>query len=341
MLVFKNLEGMTITTISSKDILTLEDLRKVGSQFNRPSDARFFFKDMESDVFEIIDNEDFEYAISQAKSELTIVMVPNDFSVQTTTISEIELLISNSDLNYANSLNDLKIQEEQEILPIVYEVKKQDNICEKKEKNQTEKSTKNNHTEILKKKQQEITKGEKIIVVSPKNLGRTTNENSKTIDEISSTFQDLAGSLKTNLNEIGDSFKNVSRPKMPEKCTSRFIFKSLMECDACMRPIIGKRFKCMQCRHFDLCEKCEKKLRHPHTMIRLGENTDEKHVDQIVRIYSLKKKLGEMNERETRKTLLKKATNSSYPEEFYEQFLGKNEGLGFGEFMNKVLTIFE
>ena len=41
-------------------------------------------------------------------------------------------------------------------------------------------------------------------------------------------------------------------------------------CDNCsMSPIVGKRFKCMTCPDFDLCEKCEQMCIHNHPMIRL------------------------------------------------------------------------
>ncbi|XP_037822611.1 protein ref(2)P-like [Lucilia sericata] len=45
-------------------------------------------------------------------------------------------------------------------------------------------------------------------------------------------------------------------------------------CDACdMAPIKGFRYKCIQCRNYDLCENCESKHIHSeHMMVRLPTN---------------------------------------------------------------------
>ena len=43
-----------------------------------------------------------------------------------------------------------------------------------------------------------------------------------------------------------------------------------IKCDECKNfPIIGKRFKCMVCRYYDLCEVCEAQNIHDHDMVRI------------------------------------------------------------------------
>jgi len=38
-------------------------------------------------------------------------------------------------------------------------------------------------------------------------------------------------------------------------------------CDGCnVTPIVGKRFKCTECKDFDFCEKCHSTQKHPHTL---------------------------------------------------------------------------
>merc|ERR1712038_1932614 len=42
-------------------------------------------------------------------------------------------------------------------------------------------------------------------------------------------------------------------------------------CDGCEKPVIGFRYKCVQCPDYDLCERCEAKRMHPgHNMMRIA-----------------------------------------------------------------------
>merc|ERR1719436_1836959 len=42
-------------------------------------------------------------------------------------------------------------------------------------------------------------------------------------------------------------------------------------CDGCEKPVVGFRYKCVQCPDYDLCERCEAKRIHPgHNMMRIS-----------------------------------------------------------------------
>lgn len=46
-------------------------------------------------------------------------------------------------------------------------------------------------------------------------------------------------------------------------------------CDGCDAEVIGFRYKCLQCRDYDLCMRCEAKLVHDeHTMIRIPDSNE-------------------------------------------------------------------
>lgn len=46
-------------------------------------------------------------------------------------------------------------------------------------------------------------------------------------------------------------------------------------CDSCENEIYGYRYKCLQCRDFDLCMQCEAKLKHQeHAMIRIPDSSE-------------------------------------------------------------------
>jgi len=48
-----------------------------------------------------------------------------------------------------------------------------------------------------------------------------------------------------------------------------------IKCDLCQKvPIVGIRYKCLQCKSYNLCEECEKKegMNHGHLLLKLRDN---------------------------------------------------------------------
>lgn len=85
-----------------------------------------------------------------------------------------------------------------------------------------------------------------------------------------------------------DVEKEDAKPE-PETCSpevdaSNFIIHDGVECDSCkLLPIVGFRYKCVQCPNFDLCQGCEALHRHPdHLMVRLPTNNGPSLIDAFV-----------------------------------------------------------
>lgn len=58
-------------------------------------------------------------------------------------------------------------------------------------------------------------------------------------------------------------------------------------CDGCRaQPIIGRRFKCMICFNFDLCETCEAKEEHEHPMLRLSKLSSNFFLDKVQKSFA-------------------------------------------------------
>ncbi|EDV98766.1 GH13424 [Drosophila grimshawi] len=62
---------------------------------------------------------------------------------------------------------------------------------------------------------------------------------------------------------------------------TNFIIHDGVECDSCnLAPIIGFRYKCVQCPNFDLCQSCERAHKHPnHMMVRMPNNNGPSVID--------------------------------------------------------------
>lgn len=65
-----------------------------------------------------------------------------------------------------------------------------------------------------------------------------------------------------------------------EKPSIRIVHMNVV-CDGCRaHPIIGRRFKCMICPNYDLCESCEAKDDHEHPMLRLSKLSSNFFLDK-------------------------------------------------------------
>ncbi|XP_030376829.1 protein ref(2)P [Scaptodrosophila lebanonensis] len=62
---------------------------------------------------------------------------------------------------------------------------------------------------------------------------------------------------------------------------SNFVIHDNVECDSCgVLPLVGFRYKCVQCPNFDLCQRCEAAHKHPdHLMVRMPTHNGPKLID--------------------------------------------------------------
>ena len=158
-----------------------------------------------------------------------------------------------------------------------------------------------------------------------------------TVDGISSNMNSQFLELKQNIKSILSGDSSAGNPIQIKTV------HSTITCDGCnVFPITGKRFKCLQCDDFDLCQKCEKTHPHLHPMIRLNETTDFFVSRNVKRIQILSAKNKQYNsQNDIRKNIVKKLTGNNYQEAFYEGILASNRNLQIGSFIDKVTGIFE
>lgn len=81
------------------------------------------------------------------------------------------------------------------------------------------------------------------------------------------------------------------------------------KCDGCgMDPIVGRRFKCMTCSNFDLCESCDNMCIHNHPMVRLMSNNNPNIIQKALNKDSI---LTEQNEETTELNIGKKTEENT------------------------------
>ena len=113
-----------------------------------------------------------------------------------------------------------------------------------------------------------------------------------------------------------------------------------VKCDVCLaEPIQGKRFKCLVCINFDICESCEGANLHQHTLMLLNEPMSNDFCDSFGSVFRILTTQQTLNASERIK-LLKGIVSSKYPDEFYLRFVQDRQNLRHKEFIEEIYKLF-
>lgn len=83
--------------------------------------------------------------------------------------------------------------------------------------------------------------------------------------------------------------EDIEAIKKPEKKVEKVTNHHGIVCDNCQAsPIVGKRFKCLECFDYDLCEKCESSNVHEHNMLLIKNKIPRCLVGRMCGIYQRK-----------------------------------------------------
>ncbi|XP_061402733.1 protein ref(2)P-like [Musca vetustissima] len=117
--------------------------------------------------------------------------------------------------------------------------------------------------------------GRRHLYVAPKNNAQPAVV-TKSQDATATTTKATPPTAETtNPTANAAGAQSTSVPPQPEVTFDANQIHMGVECDSClMAPIIGFRYKCIQCPNYDLCQHCEAKHVHgDHMMIRMPNNS--------------------------------------------------------------------
>ena len=160
---------------------------------------------------------------------------------------------------------------------------------------------------------------------------------SQSVDSLTSVFAAHFDQLKGNFKAalVEDHSNNKT-------CKVRSVHIAIT-CDHCkVSPIIGKRYKCLECQNFDLCENCEAKTVHAHPMLRLNKSTNIDQLQNSVQLnllFWISRSF--KSESEFKRRILKNLAGDEYEEKLYHSILLKTSKLQLAEFIIKMMDIFE
>ena len=113
-----------------------------------------------------------------------------------------------------------------------------------------------------------------------------------------------------------------------------------IRCDGCLAMSIrGKRFHCLECKNFNLCARCEKRIPHEHPMVRYCDPVPTEIVENIGVVRAVNSKFAEGG-KNTKLMLLKLLAGKGYESSFYEYFVDKHADMDLNSFVIKASHVF-
>lgn len=259
-------------------------------------DLEYFFEQsmdqlsMELKVSKIVNEKKIEEEFVEINEIKKIEKVLKEPIVEVTPL-EVEKTVENKEVNETLILDDAKIFEakkldetlilendpimqkaiELSLSEISIKVEKKEIIqipvkpLKKKEKKKEQKNDKIKEKKL--KLRQKMKNIEKNVKNQFKKVKKSVKQSFRTIKK---ELKDLK-QMKQELNQLKkeDVKKNIKN-KSSEPVITILTKHIGIICDGCeLGPIIGKRYKCLECQNYDLCENCESKNIHMHPMMRL------------------------------------------------------------------------
>ena len=112
-------------------------------------------------------------------------------------------------------------------------------------------------------------------------------------------------------------------------------------CNGCNAgDITGKRFKCLACWNYDLCENCEETIEHPHPMIRILAPESTPHFTELNQLHILRQRTDNQNENGIKERYLRHITKNAYADSLYKHLLNNKKHLTAEEFIIEISNIF-
>jgi hypothetical protein len=319
---------------------------------NLPSESLILgFNDSENDTNQILDQIDFEYFIENCKlGQITLFINLNtdqhelklpQQQKKTETINSDPLLPFTNPVE-KEDLTEVQQIKVKEIKPFIKNFEGQDVVDVISFNNQEESFsiTEFDH-------QQEL------IFDEPKTENDKTNICSfdkllkmhPDFVAVENQINELQSLLLAKLQIVNETVKELTNKKAQQSLIvdPTFIHRGV-HCIECLNsPIVGKRFCCIQCKNFNLCEKCHSQIApHQHQMIVFQDGaTDFKIIQNIHNVLKTVEANPRAIDMQTKIDILKFFVGGEIKKDFVSYFFNNREHMTNSEFLKEITGIFK
>ena len=151
-------------------------------------------------------------------------------------------------------------------------------------------------------------------------------------------IDDLKKEVQTvrQLDEKKEEIKNSIHVQSNIKAQHVSVF-----CNNCKtKDFIGKRYNCLECTGFNLCETCEAKTEHSHPMIRIIVPDIQETFNDLNNLYNIKQKLINSSEEDVKERFLRSLTGNKYANAVYKNLIRTHMHLKAEDFILEMTKIF-
>lgn len=162
------------------------------------------------------------------------------------------------------------------------------------------------------------------------------------LDTLSEVFLDSLNSMREEIQNNSKILLSKPDSNKTDKFNSGVNTRHMyVTCDNCKKAnFVGKRFKCLECWDYDICEACEALNVHAHVMVRISNLTATEDLMQLNSIYRLKKKIDKKPDSKVKEEFLKILTKNGYGDEFYNHMVQTYHDLTIEQFVATMVKIF-
>lgn len=179
-------------------------------------------------------------------------------------------------------------------------------------------------------------------------LARSIQENSK-FNEVEEKLENISKLFADQLNNLKEEFSNTNIPESKTAQLNLSLYQPSgvqtkhfnIYCDNCQkREFIGKRYKCMECWNFDLCEICEGITSHPHPMVRIIVPDTKRNFTGLNKLYNIRCDMKNRVDDEIMDKFIRNITGNQYADGLYQHLLKTHKHLGVENFILEMTKIF-
>ena len=296
------------------------------------------FKDIESEFIEVNDELDFDYMVNQVKKRPGNVHVyarPLHESAADTTFAIFE---EKSD----EKIPKMKSQKEEAI--IVCDASMENKPANKLDSKELHKSFE------LEQRPSEQTCDQSDLTdlvnkIKTKAVNTTHVEMNRKLTHLSTKVDQLAELIELNMKESKSELKSEieqlnkdSRYTLP---STSAVHKNIY-CNKCKKiEFSGKRYKCLVCYDYDLCEICERENNHSHPMLKIDASNDQFDINSLYRMNQLHEKSVADYHAESKIEFLKQLTSARFTDKFYESIVDQYSILSLENFVIEMARLFK